>query len=130
MDHTSSNGRVSLKQLSHTSFTARSAVALSGHAGLAATESIARRRTQAWQKHGNRRQNVYQITPPGRPFTWCCFENATMPRRSSREKRQSPLKLFARIYSGRKSASLAAGIEREMHPPHYMRGVGDWTNPP
>lgn len=47
---TSSNGRVSLKQLSHTSFTAFSAAASSGHAGFAFTESTARRRTQSYQK--------------------------------------------------------------------------------
>ena len=43
---TSSNGLVSLKQLSQTSFTARSAAAASGHRGLAATDCTARRRTQ------------------------------------------------------------------------------------
>ena len=46
--HTSSNGLVSLKQLSQTSFTARSAAATLGHAGLAATEIAARRRTHAY----------------------------------------------------------------------------------
>lgn len=44
---TSSNGRVSLKQLSHTSLTARSASSGLLHAGLAMTESIARRRAHA-----------------------------------------------------------------------------------
>lgn len=44
---TSSNGRVSLKQLSQTSFTARSAVASSGQAGFARTDNTALRRTQA-----------------------------------------------------------------------------------
>ena len=45
--HTSSNGRVSLKQLSHTSFTARSAASWLGQAGFDSTEIIARRRTHA-----------------------------------------------------------------------------------
>jgi len=40
---------VSLKQLSQTSFTARSADASSGQAGLAMTESTARLRTQVYQ---------------------------------------------------------------------------------
>ena len=44
---TSSNGRVSLKQLSQTSLTARSAATSLGHAGFATTDSIARRRTHA-----------------------------------------------------------------------------------
>ena len=44
---TSSNGLVSLKQLSQTSLTARSAAVSLGHAGFATTDSIARRRTQA-----------------------------------------------------------------------------------
>lgn len=44
---TSSKGRVSLKQLSQTSLTARSAAASLGHAGFATTDSIDRRRTQA-----------------------------------------------------------------------------------
>lgn len=44
---TSSNGLVSLKQLSQTSLTTRSAVAWSGHAGFARTESTARRRTHS-----------------------------------------------------------------------------------
>ena len=43
----SSNGRVSLKQLSQTSLTARSAAASFGHAGFARTDMRARRRTQA-----------------------------------------------------------------------------------
>ena len=47
---TSSNGRVSLKQLSQTSLTARSAAALLGHAGFATTDSIALRRTQAFRE--------------------------------------------------------------------------------
>lgn len=46
--HTSSNGRVSLKQLSQTSFTARSADPLSGQLGLAMTDSTARLRTHAY----------------------------------------------------------------------------------
>lgn len=46
---TSSNGRVSLKQLSHTSLTAFSAAASSGHAGFAFTESTARRLTQSYK---------------------------------------------------------------------------------
>ena len=44
---TSSNGRVSLKQLSQTSFTARAAVASSGQFGFARTDNIALRRTHA-----------------------------------------------------------------------------------
>lgn len=44
---TSSNGRVSLKQLSQASFTARAAVASSGHFGFARTDRIALRRTHA-----------------------------------------------------------------------------------
>ena len=54
---TSSNGLVSLKQLSQTSLTARSADAVSGHAGFARTERTARRRTHACghgHGHGNR----------------------------------------------------------------------------
>ena len=47
VESTSSNGRVSFMQLSKTSFTARSALALSGHAGLAWTDIMARLRTQA-----------------------------------------------------------------------------------
>lgn len=46
--HTSSNGLVSLKQLSQTSFTARSADALSGQLGLAMTDNTARLRTHAY----------------------------------------------------------------------------------
>jgi len=45
---TSSKGRVSLKQLSHTSLTTFSAVSALGHAGLAVTDSTERRRTQAY----------------------------------------------------------------------------------
>lgn len=45
--NTSSNGRVSLKQLSHTSLTALSAVSVLGHAGFAATEITAVRRAHA-----------------------------------------------------------------------------------
>jgi hypothetical protein len=48
---TSSNGRVSLKQLSQTSFTARSAVASSGHDGLARTDVTERLRTQSYGPH-------------------------------------------------------------------------------
>lgn len=48
---TSSKGRVSLKQLSQTSFTARSAAVLSGHASFAITAVIARRRTQALENY-------------------------------------------------------------------------------
>ena len=44
---TSSNGRVSLKQLSQTSLTARFAASSLGHAGFAVTDSIARRRAQS-----------------------------------------------------------------------------------
>lgn len=44
---TSSKGRVSEMQLSHTSLTARSASSRDLQLGLAATERIARRRTQA-----------------------------------------------------------------------------------
>lgn len=51
---TSSNGLVSLKQLSQTSLTARSAVAWSGHAGLARTDSTARRRTHSCRQSGVR----------------------------------------------------------------------------
>jgi hypothetical protein len=50
---TSSNGRVSLKQLSQTSLTARSAASSLGHAGFATTDSIARRRTQALGDEAN-----------------------------------------------------------------------------
>jgi len=45
--HTSSNGLVSLKQLSQTSFTARSADSLSRQLGLAMTDNTARLRTHA-----------------------------------------------------------------------------------
>jgi len=47
---TSSKGRVSLKQLSHTSLTTFSAVSALGHAKLAVTDSTERRRTQAYLK--------------------------------------------------------------------------------
>jgi len=46
--HTSSNGLVSLTQLSQTSFTARSADSLSGQLGLAMTDNTARLRTHAY----------------------------------------------------------------------------------
>jgi hypothetical protein len=67
--HTSSNGLVSLKQLSQTSLTTRSAVGMSGHAGLAATEIAARRRTQACniallpQVHGHQRTSTHLVLP-------------------------------------------------------------------
>lgn len=94
--HTSSKGRVSLKQLSHTSLTTRSAVAASGQAGLPATTSAARRRTQAWKiKH----LSAQRSWPKIHGLTWCCFEKAKNPRLSSRLYRQSPLKLLARICS-------------------------------
>lgn len=63
---TSSKGRVSLKQLSHTSLTTFSAVSASGHAGFAATDSAARRRTQAYQNIVSSNRKYYQsCTPPG-----------------------------------------------------------------
>ena len=61
LSFTSSKGLVSLKQLSQTSFTARSAAASSGQAGLSFTERIARLRTHAYQTASsvgpNERQN-------------------------------------------------------------------------
>jgi hypothetical protein len=46
--HTSSNGRVSGRQLSQTSFTTRSATSADGQLGFPVTERIALRREQAW----------------------------------------------------------------------------------
>jgi hypothetical protein len=120
--YTSSNGRVSLKQLSQTSLTARSAAARSGHAGLAATEIAARRRTQACRiiplpwAHGH--QECEELT-------WCCFEKATKPRLSSRVYRQSPLKLFARILKLLRTYSYA---DRRPCLPRYMRGAAGYSN--
>lgn len=93
---TSSKGLVSLKQLSHTSLTTFSAVSASGHAGFAATDIAARRRTQAYDASNIQFQSCYNIHIY-RELTWCCLENETNPRLSSRVYRQSPLKLLARI---------------------------------
>ena len=52
LGRTSSNGLVSLKQLSQTSFTARSADSLSLQLGLAMTDNTARLRTHACEAGG------------------------------------------------------------------------------
>lgn len=115
---------MSLKQLSQTSFTARAAVASSGHFGFARTDKIALRRTQACvpiQECSSggiteKEASTTDIANIGEA-TWCCLVNDTCPRSSSRMYLQSPLRLFARIFAAhsRVNGKIRRNNENQFH---------------
>ena len=131
---TSSNGLVSLKQLSQTSLTTRSAVTWSGHAGFARTDSTARLRTHSWWEPEDQVSDFAGKCRREEP-TWCCFENETNPRITSRLHLQSPLRLLARIFTkggGQCPDHGALYVNRRAtgRIPRYRRDAGDCSSRP